>query len=318
VDNKEVQATLDSGREVNNRWTVDDESIAAEAGSPMVVVDLLKNKERFTGYAGFGAAQVWGAIYGQECLQGNWGRCIETRMFFRLVSGLHTSISTNIVANWYFAEEGRWGPNVPQFMRRVGEFPDRLENFYFAYLFVLRAITKAAPVLKSFDYELGSGDGESTRKQVETILDHASQSCPNTFDEEQLFADVKKHELRKQLRQQFFNISKVMQCLGCEKCRMWGKLQVAGLGAALKILVDDDGAVSLQPSDVFALFNTLQRFSEGLHNIQEMYKANNPIASRLPFKVIVPSLACVIVALFMQKISSLPLACSTGYLSNSR
>lgn len=36
--------------------------------------------------------------------------------------------------------------------------------------------------------------------------------------------------------------SAVMDCVGCEKCRLWGKLQVSGLGTALKILfsVNDD------------------------------------------------------------------------------
>ena len=27
-----------------------------------------------------------------------------------------------------------------------------------------------------------------------------------------------------------------MDCVGCEKCRLWGKLQVLGLGTALNIL----------------------------------------------------------------------------------
>jgi len=27
-----------------------------------------------------------------------------------------------------------------------------------------------------------------------------------------------------------------MDCVACEKCRLWGKLQVTGLGTALKIL----------------------------------------------------------------------------------
>lgn len=27
-----------------------------------------------------------------------------------------------------------------------------------------------------------------------------------------------------------------MDCVGCEKCRLWGKLQVLGMGTALKIL----------------------------------------------------------------------------------
>lgn len=32
-----------------------------------------------------------------------------------------------------------------------------------------------------------------------------------------------------------------MDCVGCEKCRLWGKLQVLGLGTALKILFSVEG-----------------------------------------------------------------------------
>lgn len=35
--------------------------------------------------------------------------------------------------------------------------------------------------------------------------------------------------------------SAIMDCVGCEKCRLWGKLQVLGLGTALKILFSVDG-----------------------------------------------------------------------------
>ncbi|KAL3508899.1 hypothetical protein ACH5RR_028300 [Cinchona calisaya] len=33
----------------------------------------------------------------------------------------------------------------------------------------------------------------------------------------------------------------LMDCVGCEKCCLWGKLQVLGLGTALKILFSVDG-----------------------------------------------------------------------------
>ncbi len=38
-----------------------------------------------------------------------------------------------------------------------------------------------------------------------------------------------------ELRAHFRNISAVMDCIGCEKCRLWGKLQTLGLGTALKV-----------------------------------------------------------------------------------
>ena len=43
-------------------------------------------------------------------------------------------------------------------------------------------------------------------------------------------------KLKQEFRHHFRNISRIMDCVGCEKCRLWGKLQVQGLGTALKIL----------------------------------------------------------------------------------
>lgn len=42
--------------------------------------------------------------------------------------------------------------------------------------------------------------------------------------------------LKEEFRQHFRNISRIMDCVGCDKCKLWGKLQIHGLGTALKIL----------------------------------------------------------------------------------
>lgn len=31
-----------------------------------------------------------------------------------------------------------------------------------------------------------------------------------------------------------------MDCVGCDKCRLWGKIQTSGVGTALKILFELD------------------------------------------------------------------------------
>jgi hypothetical protein len=45
-----------------------------------------------------------------------------------------------------------------------------------------------------------------------------------------------------------------MDCVGCEKCRLWGKLQVLGLGTALKILFSVDGQNQPSESVSFSMF----------------------------------------------------------------
>lgn len=49
--------------------------------------------------------------------------------------------------------------------------------------------------------------------------------------------------------------SALMDCVGCEKCRLWGKLQVLGLGTSLQILlsVDDQGKLDPHVSIIYSI-----------------------------------------------------------------
>ncbi|GAB2251168.1 hypothetical protein Droror1_Dr00017418 [Drosera rotundifolia] len=83
-------------------------------------------------------------------------------------------------------------------------------------------------------------------------------------------------------------ISSLMDCVGCEKCRLWGKLQILGLGTALKILFSANGAgdtgpaVELQRNEVIALINLLYRLSELVKLVHETYSAiDTSILNRL-------------------------------------
>ena len=71
---------------------------------------------------------------------------------------MHSSITTHLV-NEYLLDEpaGVWGQNLPAFEERLGneEVKARIENLYFAYLFVLRAVMKAGPYLESVQYQTG-------------------------------------------------------------------------------------------------------------------------------------------------------------------
>lgn len=63
------------------------------------------------------------------------------------------------------------------------------------------------------------------------------RSFPEHFNESVMFTGGAEAKLLKeQFRQHFRNISRIMDCVGCDKCKLWGKLQIHGLGTALKIL----------------------------------------------------------------------------------
>jgi ERO1-like protein beta len=65
-----------------------------------------------------------------------------------------------------------------------------------------------------------------------------------------------------------------MDCVGCDKCRLWGKVQTNGYGTALKILFEFDeknpkNDPPLRRTELVALFNTLDRVSHSLNAINE-------------------------------------------------
>lgn len=62
------------------------------------------------------------------------------------------------------------------------------------------------------------------------------------FDESVLFRGEQK-ALKEEFKEHFRNVSSIMDCVGCMRCRLWGKVQIRGLATAMKILFELDDAV---------------------------------------------------------------------------
>ncbi|KPP62671.1 ERO1-like protein beta-like [Scleropages formosus] len=248
-------------------------------------VDLLLNPERYTGYKGPSAWRVWNSIYEENCFKprsvyrplnplapsrgDDDGLCLEKRVFYRLISGLHTSINIHLCAQ-YLMDEGWgktvWGPNVREFRHRFdpaetkGEGTRRLKNLYFLYLIELRALYKVAPYFERsiVDLYTGSAQEDATTKDLLLQIFNEIKAFPMHFDEKSMFAGHKMEAktLKEEFRLHFKNISRIMDCVGCNKCRLWGKLQTQGLGTALKILFSEKEIKNLpenSPSKGFQL-----------------------------------------------------------------
>lgn len=54
------------------------------------------------------------------------------------------------------------------------------------------------------------------------------RTFPKHFDESSMFSSgqLQAAALKEEFREHFRNISRIMDCVGCDKCRLWGKLQV--------------------------------------------------------------------------------------------
>ncbi|KAK4484631.1 hypothetical protein RD792_007220 [Penstemon davidsonii] len=277
-----VDRTLDSKAfrgwvEVDNPWTQDDETDNSE----MTYVNLQLNPERYTGYTGPSARRIWDAIYSENCPKYTSGEiCQEKRVLYKLISGMHSSISIHIASDYLLDEtKNLWGDNLELMYDRVLRYPDRVRNLYFTFLFVLRAVTKATNYLEQAEYNTGNLEEDLKAQSLMRQLLYNPKlqtACPLPFDEAKLWQGQSGPELKQEIQKHFRNISALMDCVGCEKCRLWGKLQVLGLGTALKILFSVDGKnhpnqpLQLQRNEVIALMNLLNRLSESVKLVHEI------------------------------------------------
>ena len=89
-------------------------------------------------------------------------------------TGMHASISAHLSHDYLMDEEtDTWGPNVEEFTQRLGNIAvkERVENMYFTYLFVLRAVMKAGPLLASIDYSTGcQGQDTQTKRLMQQLV----------------------------------------------------------------------------------------------------------------------------------------------------
>ncbi|KAK1389199.1 Endoplasmic reticulum oxidoreductin-1 like [Heracleum sosnowskyi] len=284
-----VDRTLDSKVfrgwvEIDNPWTSDDETDNGE----MTYVNLLLNPERYTGYTGPSARRIWDAIYSENCPKYRSGEiCQEKKVLYKLISGLHSSISIHIAADYLLDEKtNMWGENLELMYDRILRYPDRVRNLYFTFLFVLRAVTKASDYLDQAEYDSGNhAEDVKAQSLMHQLLNNPKlqAACPLPFDEAKLWQGQNGPELKQQIQNQFKNISALMDCVGCEKCRLWGKLQVLGLGTALNILFsvnsqnDPAQRLQLHRNEVIALVNLLNRLSESIKFVHE----KGPLVERL-------------------------------------
>uniref|UniRef100_A0A7S3A186 Endoplasmic reticulum oxidoreductin 1 n=1 Tax=Rhodosorus marinus TaxID=101924 RepID=A0A7S3A186_9RHOD len=261
------------------RVTDDDVWTIQDCEKKMIYVDLRTNPESYTGYRGDSARKAWTAIYEENCF--NFAKncqggicdsesCKEERVLFKLISGIHTSITMSIVKEFVAKEDGSL--DLDMYLKRVGYFEDRKGNLYFLLALLTRAVAKSVDTLAKFEYSTGDSTNDADTEMIlQELWNHPSikPGCLKTFDETDMFQGLP--DLKDEFRRHFRNISSIMDCVGCEKCKLWGKLEFLGLGTALKLLFDS--SPQLQRNEIIALFQTLKKTSDSVGLVEKFEHA---------------------------------------------
>lgn len=222
--------------------------------------------------------------------------CLEKRVYYRVISGLHSSISIHICDDYFNQTTGEWTSNLDCFVTRIGSHPERLQNVYFTHTLLMRALIKLSEYLNEYTFFTGDTKEEKETKDLVLGLIDNIKSCPSTFDESQLFKDAQSESLKEEFKEHFRNVTRIMDCVGCEKCKLWGKVQTTGLGTAFKILFSyEDKSLNaktnpglFERSEIIALVNTINRFSESLRAVDKFRKMYQAKTRGLPMDLNAP------------------------------
>lgn len=247
--------------------------LGEEDNENSVYVDLIKNVESFTGYQG---QNIWNTIYHHNCFKG--ATCAEERILNRVVSGMHASISTHLSEHYEDFEFGYSYPNSEMYFEKVGDHPERIQNLYYAQSLLIRGLNLATDYIRTYNFSTGEFlEDVRTHRLVTSLLEASLKYGELPFDESLLFKDQSKLVLKDQLKDYFHNITRIMDCVDCEKCKTYGKMQIKGLGTAFKIIFDENYKlkIDLTRNEIIALVNTLAKWSTSIQLIPVMFDRVN-------------------------------------------
>eukprot|EP00526_Cylindrotheca_closterium_P001999 CAMPEP_0113657784 /NCGR_PEP_ID=MMETSP0017_2-20120614/31288_1 /TAXON_ID=2856 /ORGANISM="Cylindrotheca closterium" /LENGTH=1123 /DNA_ID=CAMNT_0000571849 /DNA_START=44 /DNA_END=3416 /DNA_ORIENTATION=+ /assembly_acc=CAM_ASM_000147 len=246
-----------------------------QEGKGTKIVNLELNPERNTGYNG---THIWKSIYEENCMT-TQDSCLEERVLYRLLSGLHTSTTISIAKNYYPPSKRKnrtdWESNPQFFMEKFQNHPEFIRNMHFSYVVLLRAIKKASGYL--YDYDVQSRnmvDDEAAKILLKRLMDTAilDSNVFSAFDESLMFQHQGTN-IQQNFKGIFQNVSSILDCVQCQQCKLHGKMAMMGYGTALKILFMPPELVKLERNEVVALINTAARLSESLVEVRELTTA---------------------------------------------
>mmetsp|Transcript_32669 Transcript_32669/g.71192 ORF Transcript_32669/g.71192 Transcript_32669/m.71192 type:complete len:97 (+) Transcript_32669:889-1179(+) len=94
------------------------------------------------------------------------------------------------------------------------------------------------------------------------------KNCNEEFMFDDHILDNKQGELLHELKDTFKQISSIINCTECEKCRLHAKQEIVGIGTSLKLMFENENAeepITISRNEIVALINTVAKFSDSIH-----------------------------------------------------
>ncbi|KNG78225.1 endoplasmic reticulum oxidoreductin [Plasmodium falciparum IGH-CR14] len=218
-------------------------------------------------------------IYKENCFQNEKSECEEMNSFYKIISGMQSNIAVLSSEYFYLKNDFVFGEiqinnkfnndyfknlnydySVTFFKEKIGLYPERIENLYFTFAILLRSMCRLKSLFKQCKCNSGyeQNDKEAVRL-LDDLLENFYHSCSSKEFLEPLFPQHGKDILSK-----FMNITNILDCVPCVKCRLHGKLKTTALQIALVEGVSDEHIGSLERNEITALINSLYYFADSI------------------------------------------------------
>jgi ERO1-like protein alpha len=237
-------------------------------------INLLKNPEGYTGYKG---SHIWNAIFKENCFTEKYSSlCVEDKIFSNIFTGWLAVTNFEIGCNFRNRNTKEKYVNITYVANKFLYQKDKIDNLFFLYSLILKAANKAVPFFLDYDYSSGdAAEDKNTSKLIKEIFRHELKN----FDEiEEAFQDsyveFEKYiysNMISELIIRFRNISSIIDCVTCSKCRMHAKLEVFGIATMLKIMFSkstEDLKQIMSRNEIVSFINLFAKLSKSVNNVQ--------------------------------------------------
>lgn len=233
-------------------------------------INLLEVREEYTGYKD-GSAEIWRKM-------GEIAR--EDPLLLVLLSGIRYSISTHL-CSFHRRFLGTYASNPSLFLRKYDD--SHRTNFYLTYIIVRECVG-------NIDVKNMRGTNVELERVVSHIRSHSDfgQAVHHGMKSDESIRRVER-------------IIELLSLVDCERCQLWGRIQLEGLKTSLKILGD---VSDITDDERFFIVNLFMRLSV---SVEENIRLRE---YRVPYLMVFP--------LYWMEISSLLISCLVISIAGSR
>ncbi|KAM0688311.1 hypothetical protein COBT_000428 [Conglomerata obtusa] len=236
-----------TGKKVNNQCV-----FSETKDNKAVIIDLNTVKQIYSGYKD-SSSVIWQKIY--ESAEGN-------KSLTRMISGIHCSITAHIAMN-YKSFNNIFIPNYVFFSKRVKK--EYIDNLYYAFRMVRNSFLYLSQQMTECSIELTPSDNKCLINTMRTI-------------QNKLPFNVNKAEL-KDAQNKLKRISKITNCIECDKCKLWGKIQFQGLLVVYKLLSGAYRNKTIPGNDLICLVHLLHKLGSSISFVHIMENKSFPYIS---------------------------------------